>query len=124
MIDVAAEALVKGRGMKERINIVVAGAWTDGKVTAVGGQVGLGFIRPDGVKAFADDVLPDHVPKPASGCGIGGVDVGAGTVIGQTIHGRAIRKMLKPAILQNQVVIASTPLEARPNADHGLEAHG
>src|ERR1700728_2838153 len=111
MIDVAAEALVKGRGMEEWVNVVVAGAWTDGKVTAVGGQVGLGFIRPDGVKAFADDVLPDHIPKPASGCGIGGVDVGAGTVIGQTIHRRAVREMLKPAIPQHQVVIARAPLE-------------
>src|ERR1700691_6527515 len=114
MIDIAAETLIKSRSMKERIDIEVASARTDRKVTAVGWQVGLGFIRPDGVKALADDILPDHIPKPASGGGIGRVDVGTGTVIGQAIHGRAIREVLKPAILQHQVVIASAPLEARP----------
>src|ERR1700733_16269802 len=46
MIHIAPETIVKSRGVKEGIDVVVPGARTDGKVTAIGRQVGFGFIRP------------------------------------------------------------------------------
>ena len=106
MGNIAAETVIEGRGMKQRIDIVIACAWSDGKIRTVGRQVGFGFIRPDRIEAFADNVLPDHIPKPASGRGVGGVDVGARAIVGQTIDRGPIGEMLKPTVLEHQVVVA------------------
>src|SRR5580704_4156276 len=99
MIHISAEAIINRRGMEERVDIVIAGPGTDGEVSAIRRQVGFGFVRPDRVEAFADDIVSNHIPKPASGRGIGGIYVRTRAVIGQAIDGRAIGEMLEPAVL-------------------------
>jgi hypothetical protein len=58
------------------------GAGADVPVASVGREVGLGFVGPEGVEALVDVVLLDDAPIPFTGVGIGGVDVGAGAVVG------------------------------------------
>ncbi len=108
--------------MQQGIDVEIAGAGSDVEEAAVGRQVGFGFIRPEGVEALADYVVTDDVPKPLRRFGVGGVDVGAGAIIGQAVGRRAVRELLEPALLHQEVVVARAGREAGPDADHGLEA--
>jgi transposase len=63
----------------------------------------------------------DDLPVP--GGGVGGVDVGAGAVVGQPVDGRAIGQMDEPAVLLQHVVISIARRKARPDADHGGKAN-
>ena len=124
MPGVAAETIVERSGVKpQRIDIVVARSRPNRKVTAVRRQVGLGLIGPKRIEAFADDVVANRFPEPASGFGIGGVDVRSGPVIRKSVCGGAVGEVLEPSFLQNEIVIAGLWNKARPHADHGLEAH-
>ena len=120
--NVPAKAIVDRRGVQQGIDVVITRPRPDLEVAAIGRQVRLGFIRPNGVEALADDIVANHIPVPASGLGIGGINIGAGAVIGQPIGGCAVRELLEPALLRQEVVIARTRRESGPDADHRLEA--
>ena len=109
--------------MKQRIDIEVLGARTDVEVRAVGRQIGLGFIGPQRVESLAQNVFADRLPVPLRGVGVGGVDVGAGLVVGQPVDGRAVSERDEPALLAQLGVEAVIGHKARPHADHGLESH-
>ena len=102
MRRIAAEAVVDGAGMEERIDVEILRAGADVQIAAVRRQVGLGLVGPDGVEAFAQDIFLDGLPVPVRRVGIGGVDVGAGLVIGQAVGRRAVGEMLEPALLQKR----------------------
>ena len=87
---VFAESVVERGGVEERIDVEELRAGTDVVVGAVGRQIGLGFVGPERIEALADDVFVDGLPVPGGGFGVGGVDVGAGAVIGQAVDGRAV----------------------------------
>ena len=93
------------------------------EVASVGRQVGLGLVGPEGVEALGDVVFAHHIPVPARGVGIGGVDIGAGAIVGEAVGGRAIGQVHKPAVVEDGLVVAVLRDEARPHADHGVEAH-
>ncbi len=67
MRRVAAEAVVDGTCVEERIDIEILRARTDVQITAIRRQVGLGFVGPDGVKAFAQNIFFNGVPVPVRG---------------------------------------------------------
>ena len=123
MTYVATEAIVNCRGMHKRINIVETRAWADEKVTAIRRQVGLGFIRPQGIESFADDVVANRLPVPSRGVRIAGVDVRTGAVVRQAVRWRSVGQMFEPAMFQDEIVIARIFGETRPDADHGLNVH-
>ena len=86
--------------MEERIDVEELRARTDVEVSAVGRQVGLGLIGPQRIEALAEDVVADRLPVPLRRIGIGGVDVGAGAVVGQAVDRRAVGQVDEPAVLQ------------------------
>ncbi len=106
MLDVAAETIVERSRVNQRIDVVVARARPNVKVTAVRRQVGLGLIGPKRIEAFADDVVANHFPVPARRFGIGGVDVRSGPIIRQSVCRRAVGEVLEPSFLQDEIVIA------------------
>ena len=118
-----AEAVGECAGMEQRVDIVELGARTDLVIRAVGRQIGLGFVGPEGVEALAEDVVADRLPVPCSGVGVGGVDVGPGAVVGQAVDGLAVGSVDEPAILRELIVEAIVGNETRPDADHGFETH-
>ncbi len=78
--------------MQQRIDVEVLRAGTDVVVRAVGRQVGLGLVGPERIESLADDVVVNRLPVPLRGIGIGGVDVGAGAIVGQAVDWRAVRE--------------------------------
>ena len=78
---VAAKPVIDRSRVHQGIDVVVLRARSDVEVRAVWGQIGFSLIGPEGIEAFADDVVAKNVPVPASGFGIAGVDVRAGAVI-------------------------------------------
>ncbi len=99
--EVLAKAVVKRRGVEERIDVEELRAGTDVEVASVWREIGFGLVGPEGVEAFADVVFLDDAPVPLCGVGVSGVDVGAGAVVGETVCGSAVGELLEPAILQD-----------------------
>jgi len=123
-VCVLAEAVIEGARLKVGVDVEVLRARANMEVAAVRRQIRLGFIGPEGVKALLVEVLVHDVPEPLRRRRIGHVNVRAGLVIGQAVGGRAIGEVLKPALVQQEVVVAVLRNKARPDADHGLKAHG
>ncbi len=92
--------------MKERIDIEELRAGTDVEIGAVGRQVGLGLVGPQRVESLAENVVADGLPVPLGRLGVGGVDVGAGAVIGQSVDRRAVGQVNEPAFPEQLVVVA------------------
>src|SRR5580698_8189835 len=88
-LQVAAEAVIDGRGVKERIDVEEFRARAYRKVASVGWQIWLGFVGPESVEALADKIVLNCVPVPLGRIGIRGVYIGARTVIRQSIRRRA-----------------------------------
>ena len=109
--------------MDERVDVEEARARADVEVGAVRRKVGLRLVGPQRVEALAEDVVANRLPEPACGLGVRGVDVGAGAVVGEAVDRGAVGEVREPAVLQQQVVVARVLREARPDADHRLEAH-
>src|ERR1700677_2246583 len=97
LFEVTADAFINRGRMEQRIDIEIARAGSDEKVTAVCGQIRLRFVRPKGVKAFADQMVTDHIPIPAAGFRIRSIDVGSNAVIRQTVGRRAVRQVFEPS---------------------------
>ena len=123
VIGVLAESVVERCGVKQRIHVEILRARANVVVAAIRGQIGLGLIGPKRVESLAQDVVANRVPVPLRGFGIGRVDVGTGVIVGQTVGRRAVGEMLEPAVLGKLGVEAVRRHKARPDADHGLNAH-
>src|SRR5579884_2460272 len=123
MLGVSAEAIIDSSRVKERINIEILCAGTNVQVAAIWRQVGFGFIGPNGVEAFAENIFPDALPIPMGRVRIRGVYVRASFIVRQAVGWSAIRHMLKPSLFAQELVVARARLEARPDADHRLKAH-
>ena len=103
-------AVVKGRGVKERVGIEILRARADLEVGAVGRQIGFGFVGPECVEAFIDIVLLDDSPVPLRGIRVRRIDIRTGLVVGQAVGRRAVGQMLKPSVLENQIVVTAARL--------------
>src|SRR5579884_2214826 len=97
MLGVSAEAIIDSSRVKERINIEILCAGTNVQVAAIWRQVGFGFIGPNGVEAFAENIFPDALPIPMGRVRIRGVYVRASFIVRQAVGWSAIRHMLKPS---------------------------
>ena len=93
------------------------------EVASVGRQIGLRLVGPEGVESLGDVVVAYHIPVPARGLGVGGVDVRPGAIVGQAVGRRAVGKMHEPSVVEDGLVVAVLGNKARPNADHGVEVH-
>src|ERR1700712_70295 len=96
--EILTEAVVEGFGLEERAGVEELRAGSDVEVAAVGGEIGFGLVGPEGAEAFADVVCLDAAPVPLGGFGVGGIDVGAGTVVGNAVGRCAVGEVLEPAV--------------------------
>ena len=86
MRRVAAEAVVDGTCVEERIDIEILRARTDVQIASVRWQVRLGFVGPDGVKAFAQNIFFNGVPVPVRGVRVRRIEIGTGLVVWQAVR--------------------------------------
>ena len=110
--------------MEKWVHIEELRAGADVEVCAVGRQVGLSFVRPDGVEAFAQNVVADGLPIPRGRLGICSVNVRSGSVIRLPVNRCAVGEVDKPAFLTQFRIKAVVGHKPRPDADHGFKAHG
>ena len=99
LLQIATVAVIDRSGMEERVGVVKLGAWPNVEVAALWRQVGLGLVCPETVKAARNVVIANRLPIPVGGVRVRRVDVRPSAVIGQSVGGRAIFQVLKPAVL-------------------------